>query len=84
MNGRASGGDKTNVPGHWRQQPAFMMRAQPAFIQTTARPDGTLTIYNRMMGMMISIYYSYKPSYLLHPTSMNTRGWSVVMMRHCW
>ena len=43
VNGRASGGDKTNVPGHWRQQPAFMMRAQDtAFIQTPDRA-GTLT-----------------------------------------
>ena len=45
VNGRASGGDKTNVLGHWRQQPAFMMRAQAASIHTNtgARPGTVIT-----------------------------------------
>ena len=38
VNGPASGGDKTNVPGDWRQQPAFMMRTQDASIHTNTGP----------------------------------------------
>ena len=38
VNGPASGGDKTNVPGDWRQQPAFMMRTEDTSIHTNTGP----------------------------------------------
>ena len=71
VNGPASGGDKTNVPGDWRQQPAFMMRTQDASIHTNTGPG--LDSYNRIM---ITIHDDQMLPFiqtLLHPTP-TTRG----------
>merc|ERR1712079_280798 len=73
VNGRASGGEKTNVPGHWRQQPAFMMRAQDtAFIQTPGQA-WEWDPYNWMMVTIDDDQTLPLIQTLLHPTS-TTQG----------
>ena len=76
VNGPASGGDKTNVPGDWRQQPAFMMRTQDATIHTNTGPGLGLGQLDNVRWALITIHDDQMLPFiqtLLHPTP-TTRG----------